>query len=118
MSSETSVNLGHIRNYLKQTVSSRFNFEHKSCRDVFKAIKSLKVKKSSGSDGISSEFLKKISVNLVYPLSVIFNQSISNGIFPTEMKLAKIIPIHKKGDTTLFDNYRPISLLPRLLLNK
>ncbi len=29
-------------------------------------------------------------------------------------KIAQIIPVHKKDDETLFNNYRPISLLPAI----
>jgi len=37
--------------------------------------------------------------------------SISNGIVPDQLKIAKVIPIYKKGDNKLACNYRPISLL-------
>ena len=39
------------------------------------------------------------------------NMSIENGIFPSKLKNAKIVPILKSGDQTDPDNYRHISLL-------
>ena len=35
----------------------------------------------------------------------------TTGIFPERLKIAKVIPLHKKDDPYIFDNYRPISLL-------
>ena len=34
------------------------------------------------------------------------------GIFPDELKLGRITPIYKKDNAELFENYRPISILP------
>ena len=42
------------------------------------------------------------------------NKSLTTGIFPDNIKLAKVIPLFKKGDTTSINNYRPISLLSAL----
>ena len=42
------------------------------------------------------------------------NQSLCSGIFPTKLKIARVIPLFKKGDPHVFDNYRPISLLPAI----
>jgi hypothetical protein len=36
------------------------------------------------------------------------------GIFPDRLKIAHALPLYKKGDSTLLDNYCPISLLPSL----
>ena len=41
----------------------------------------------------------------------IFNLAISTGVYPTNLKIAKVIPIFKKGDPTSVNNYRPISIL-------
>ena len=48
------------------------------------------------------------------PLSLKINQSLCTGIFPKKLKIAKVIPLFKKGDSHLFDNYCPISLLPAI----
>ena len=40
------------------------------------------------------------------------NMSFQIGIVPTDMKIAKVIPIYKSSEKTLLKNYRPISLLP------
>ena len=38
--------------------------------------------------------------------------SISSGMVPDELKVACVVPIHKSGDATSCNNYRPISVLP------
>ena len=43
-----------------------------------------------------------------------FNYSILNGVFPHDWKIAKVIPLYKKGLKTMLDNYRPISILPAI----
>ena len=39
---------------------------------------------------------------------------LNTGIFSDELNIAKVVPIFKKDDPTLFKNYRPISLLPTI----
>ena len=39
---------------------------------------------------------------------------LSTGIFPDTLKIAKVIPLFKKGDNLILDNYRPISILPSI----
>lgn len=46
-----------------------------------------------------------------FPLAQIMNISIQLGAYPTKLKLAKAIPVHKSDDETDPNNYRPISLL-------
>ena len=42
------------------------------------------------------------------------NLSLSQGIFPNKLKVAKVVPIFKSGEQSSFTNYRPISVLPVL----
>ena len=67
---------------------------------------------SSGFDNISTRLLKYISEKVSPLLSLMINQSLLTGIFPTKLKIAKVITLFKKDDPTIFSNYRPISLLP------
>ena len=55
--------------------------------------------------------LKRLKVAIVKPLVKIFNASIESGIFPTNMKTAEVVPLHKSGSREDKNNYRPISLL-------
>ena len=48
---------------------------------------------------------------IVRPLTLIVNQSLVTGIFPNQLKIAKVIPLFKKDDCLIMDNYRPVSLL-------
>ena len=76
-----------------------------------KYINDLASKSSCGPDKISSILLKRLANYIVTPLTVMINQSLCTGTFPDKLKLAKVIPLYKKGDNHVFDNYRPISLL-------
>ena len=72
-----------------------------------------KLKNSSSShDGISVKLMKKVKFQILKPLAHIINLSFSQGKIPDSLKIAKVVPIHKKGDCSLFSNYRPISILP------
>ena len=42
----------------------------------------------------------------------IFNLSITSGMVPIELKIARVVPLFKAGDKSIFSNYRPISVLP------
>jgi hypothetical protein len=54
----------------------------------------------------------KISRNFIAePLAHIFNLCLNSGVFPSALKTAIVIPIHKSGDKNKPQNYRPISIL-------
>ena len=68
-------------------------------------------KTSASWDEIPSVVVKHLPDNVIIALTNIFNVSLSQGKFISAFKHAKVVPIHKKGDVTNFNNYRPISLL-------
>ena len=70
-----------------------------------------KTGKSPGYDNISMYVIKRSFDLLAEPLANIINVSLSMGIFPNKLKIAKIIPVFKTGEQNSFTNYRPISLL-------
>ena len=62
--------------------------------------------------GVSVFFISKFALTLSRPLRHIFSLSLSQGVVPQQLKIAKVIPIFKTGSKDSMDNYRPISLLP------
>ena len=102
------------KHYLNRTITSRFSFDLVNTSDIYKTIHKLKTKASCGYDGLSTKLLKQISCSISPTLAIIINQSIFTGIFPEKLKIAKVLPLFKKGDCHQFDNYRPISLLPSI----
>ena len=71
-------------------------------------------KTSTDCMGLSMKLLKQVMPQIIQPFTHICNLSLSTGIFPDAMKIAKIIPLFKQGVKTEFSNYRPVSLLPQL----
>ena len=55
--------------------------------------------------------MKIINEYIAIPLEYIFSLSFSIGIVPDLLKIATVVPIYKKGQRNLAENYRPISLL-------
>ncbi len=63
---------------------------------------------------MSTKLMKSIKAALVNPLTIIIIQSLKTGISPDKLKIARVIPLFRKDDETIFSNYRPISLLPAI----
>ena len=99
-------------------VNERFLTENKfelmtvSEDEVLVEIKKLKNKKSTGIDEISSGILKLSAEEITPSLTFLINRSITDKVVPSRWKIAKVIPLFKKGDKNQPNNYRPISLLP------
>lgn len=78
---------------------------------IYRKLINLDRNKGAGPDAIPPCFIRDCAKALVVPLHIIFNTSLSSGVFPARWKLAHIVPIHKAGDISDCSNYRPISIL-------
>ena len=101
-----------FKSFMGEQATSRFSFKRVECNTITKLIDNLPAKSSAGPDGISSIVLKEIKDVIVPILTIAINQSLSSGVFPSNLKVAQVIPLFKnKGEPFCFGNYRPISLL-------
>ena len=99
----------YMLNHMK--VNSTFIFQSTNRSSVEKLLKTVKTSKAAGPDNLPSRMIKGTYKELAYPLSHLINESIKTGIFPTVEKVAKVTPIYKSEAHSLFDNYRPVSVL-------
>lgn len=83
-------------------------------KEISNIIHSLKPKHSVGYDQIPIIIIKQCCDPIVEVLVDIINCMLDQGVFPDSLKIAKVIPIFKKGRRTDMNNYRPISILPAL----
>ena len=77
---------------------------------VHEKLKKLKTNKSPGPDKIHPRVLKEVSTSIAYALSKIFNTSLETKSLPDDWRHANVSAIFKKGQKTLPNNYRPVSL--------
>lgn len=82
-----------------------------TAQEVLELIKNkIKNKHSYGPDNVPFQIFKKCANALLEPLAYLINLSFEEGIFPTALKMSRVTPIFKKGDSHLVENYRPIAI--------
>ena len=80
-------------------------------QEILDLLKSIDISKSTGPDGISPRMLKE-AASAIYPsLCRLVNLSLTTCKVPSEWKKAHVLPLHKKKEKDILDNYRPVSLL-------
>ena len=79
--------------------------------ELVKLIGNLNITKSPGADNIEAKLVRQSADAIIDPLVYICNLPFSTGLVPNKLKIAKVIPIYKKGDPFSPGNYRPFSLL-------
>ena len=98
--------LSFLKNKNKASLFVKYVYEE----ELISTVLSCKTKSSLDSDNISMFLIQQTIHCITEPLLYIFNLSFNMGHFPSKMKIAKVIPIFKKGNKLDPSNYRPISL--------
>ena len=78
---------------------------------ILSCIESLDTDKGPGCDIISNFFVVNAAASLVKPLTIIFNASVAQGVFPSRFKETLVHPIFKSGSSDDITNYRPVAIL-------
>lgn len=105
--------LSKLNDFIKSKVPENtfFNIPYIRAEQVSTFISSLDPTKATGLDGIGPKIIKMASHCLSPIIAGLINKSINSESFPSQMKCAKVFPIHKGGKKSDPSNYRPISIL-------
>jgi hypothetical protein len=100
--------------FVKEKVSDDvfFSLYSVTFSGVFKELENLDISKSTGIDGLGPRILKLSAPFIADSLTHIINLSLCTGIFPSTLNNARVTALHRGGDNTDVNNYRPISVLP------
>lgn len=104
-----------VRRYLGQPANTQFEFKAVAQLEVLSLLNSIG-RPSAGYDGVRAYVVFHVKDLIVAPLTHIINCIISTARYPKALKVARVVPIYKDGNTANPSNYRPISVLP--VLNK
>lgn len=85
-----------------------------TAEEVRKALSDMKNGKTPGEDNIVIEAVKDGGEMLLKAITALFNKCLIEAVTPVDWNNAEIVIIHKKGNITNLNNYRPISLLSHL----
>ncbi|XP_057295684.1 uncharacterized protein LOC130624132 [Hydractinia symbiolongicarpus] len=104
----------HFSSYLKNPTANSIFFRPTNDLEVLDCISLFDKKKSTGPFSIPYQVLLPTKKLFAVPIAKLINLSFSTGIYPSSLKIAKVIPVYKKGSNVELCNYRPISLLSNI----
>lgn len=101
----------HFSTFLKKDYTNSLCLFPTDASEIINIVMKFENKSSFGYDNIPVRVMKASIYNIAEYVSNLVNCSLSSGIFPDQLKIAKVCPIFKDGERNLFSNYRPISIL-------
>ena len=101
----------HFKDFLGRSITNSIFLELRTKTEILNIVSNLSNKSSLDKDAISMILVKDIIDTVSEPMRHICNISISQEIFPEEMKAAKVVPLFKANDIKEYSNYRPVSIL-------
>ena len=93
---------------------NKFPFTEVSQSEIEKEIKNLNVKKATTHKNISPKVLKTSAMVTAETLQQLFNQALTTGEFPSNLKNADVTPVFKKNNLLSKESYRPFIVLPTI----
>lgn len=92
-------------------ITNSFVMREIEINEIISGVENLRIGKAAGLDTIPIKLLKDNIDILCIHLLHLFNHTLESGIYPNELKIAKVVPIFKDGDSSAPSSYRPISVL-------
>ena len=115
LKSKISTNIGYDYQFMdinsKTYISNSIYLAPTNSTEISQIIDSLKVKATADINVASIKKAKNTNTKFCEVVADIINRSFLEGVFPSNLKNAKVVPVHKGGTKVNIENYRPISLL-------
>ena len=77
---------------------------------IHKMLENLTPHKATGPDDICPLLVKTLASSTAPILMIVYKKSYNTGKLPDDWKSANVVPVFKKGNTSMAASYRPISL--------
>ena len=102
-----------VTDYYKRlnVTNNSFKLKHVNVEQVTAILSGMNSNKATGLDNLPARFIKDGASVIAGPMTHIINLSLGVGRVPVDMKLARVVPLHKKNSKTEVGNYRPVSIL-------
>lgn len=104
--------LNTLKNLTLTNCNKLISWRPTNPEELERLINNIDIYKSSKVKDISSKYFKDCLLSSIDKVCILFNRIFLDGKFPDSWKEATIVPIFKKGNSKMVQNYLPISLLP------